>query len=117
MAGDGADTQCVCSPLALLTVSDMNQALKLLDWPSPINKSSQKTIQGLHQLNLAFKKLSVFQHPAGSTTVTVTLPSSEVSGPLLPFKVMAKEIDIRFRYHFEGDRPTNNLEKVSTPRP
>ena len=49
--------------------------------------------------------------------VTVTLPSSEVSGPLLPFKVMAKEIDIRFRYHFEGDRPTNNLEKVSTPRP
>src|SRR5437762_12089558 len=111
MAGDGADTQCVCSPLALLTVSDMNQALKLLDWPSPINKSSQKTIQGLHQLNLAFKKLSVFQHPAGSTTVTVTLPSSEVSGPLLPFKVMAKEIDIRFRYHFEGDRPTNNLEK------
>jgi RAD50-interacting protein 1 len=97
-------------------ISDMNEALKLLDWPSQINKSSQKTIQGLHQLNLAFKKLSVFQQPTGSATATVILPSGEASGPLLPFKVMAKGIDIRFRYHFEGDRPTNNLEKVSNIR-
>jgi RINT-1 / TIP-1 family len=91
---------------------DMNHALKLLDWPSQLNKSSQKTIQGLDQLRLAVKKLSVFQKPAGATTATVMLPSSEASGPLLPFKVMAKEIDIRFRYHFEGNRTTNNIEKV-----
>lgn len=93
----------------------MNHALKLLDWPNQINKSSQDTIQGLAQLNLAFKKLSVFQQPAGSATATVTLPSSEAYGPLLPFKVMAKDIDIRFRYHFESNRPTNNLEKVKSP--
>lgn len=116
MGGNGTNTQRVCSLLVSLIISDMNQALKLLDWPSQINKSSQRTIQGLHQLNLAFKKLSVFQHPAGSITATVTLPSSEASGPLLPFKVMAREIDVRFRYHFEGDRPTNNLEKVSHVR-
>lgn len=90
----------------------MNYALKLLDWPTQFNKSSQKSLEGLVQLKLAFKKLSVFHHPEGSGTATVTLPSSEVSGPLLPFKVMAKDVDIRFRYHFEGDRSTNNLEKV-----
>lgn len=94
---------------------DMNNALKLLDWPNQFNRSSQNTILGLAQLNLAFKKLSVFQQPAGSTTATVTLPSSEASGPLLPFKVMAKDIDVRFRYHFESNRPTNNLEKVKSP--
>ena len=92
----------------------MNQALKLLDWPNQISDTkSEKTLEGLSQLNLAFKKLVVFQQPSGSATSTVSLPSSEASGPLLPFKVMSKEIDIRFRYHFEGDRTTNNIEKVS----
>ena len=93
----------------------MNQALKMLDWPSQVKQSSQQTVQGLALFNQAFRKLSVFQHPAGSATATVTLPSSDVSGPLLPFKVMAKEIDLRFRYHFESNRPTNNIEKVNSP--
>ena len=30
---------------------------------------------------------------------------------LLPLEVMAKPLELRFRYHFEGDRPTNKLDK------
>ena len=32
---------------------------------------------------------------------------------LLPLEVMAKPLELRFKYHFEGDRPTNKLDKVS----
>jgi len=94
-------------------ISDMNHALKLLEWPNPLPKNATRKNEGLIQLKLAFRKLSVLQQPSGSSRATVTLPASHVSGPLLPFKIMAKEIDIRFRYHFEGNRPTNNIEKVT----
>ena len=33
---------------------------------------------------------------------------------LLPLEVMAKPLELRFRYHFYGDRPTNRLDKVSS---
>ncbi|KAF3938505.1 hypothetical protein ABW19_dt0206149 [Dactylella cylindrospora] len=32
-------------------------------------------------------------------------------GPLLAFTALSKAFALRFRYHFEGDRPTNKLEK------
>ena len=31
---------------------------------------------------------------------------------LLPLEVMVKPLVLRFKYHFEGDRPTNKLDKV-----
>ena len=31
---------------------------------------------------------------------------------LLPLEVMTKPLELRFQYHFEGDRPTNRLDKV-----
>ena len=31
---------------------------------------------------------------------------------LLPLEAMVKPLEIRFQYHFEGDRPTNRLDKV-----
>jgi hypothetical protein len=90
----------------------MVQALKVLEWPNSIKRSSPRTQEGLSQLTLAFKKLAVFHQPHGSTPATITLPSSDTSGALLPFKVMAKDIDIKFRFHFESNRSTNNIEKV-----
>ncbi len=32
--------------------------------------------------------------------------------PLLPFEVLVKPLALAFRYHFEGDRPTNRVDKV-----
>ena len=31
---------------------------------------------------------------------------------LLPIQLMLKPFNIRFRYHFYGNKPTNNLQKV-----
>jgi hypothetical protein len=97
--------------LFMLIYSDMTEALKLLDWPNQIT-ASHRTSEGLAKLNVAIKKLSVFQPSGNSMATIVMLPSSDASAPLLPFKIMTTEIEIRFRYHFEGNRPTNNLEKV-----
>ena len=35
---------------------------------------------------------------------------------LLPLEVMVKPLELRFKYHFEGDRPTNKLDKVLSYR-
>lgn len=32
---------------------------------------------------------------------------------LLPLQVMMKPLELRFEYHFQGDRPTNKIDKVS----
>lgn len=31
---------------------------------------------------------------------------------LLPLEVLCRPLELRFRYHFEGDRPTNRVDKV-----
>jgi hypothetical protein len=31
---------------------------------------------------------------------------------LLPLEVMVKPLELRFRYHFDGDKPTNRPDKV-----
>ena len=33
---------------------------------------------------------------------------------LLPLEAMVKPLELRFRYHFEGDKPTNRLDKVGS---
>src|SRR5271168_3054492 len=90
--------------------SDLNRALKLLNWPNELSISPQRRAEGLSQLKEAFKKLLVFQQPESGES-SISLPN-DTFGSLLPFKVMAKDIDIRFRYHFEGNRSTNDIEKV-----
>ena len=40
-------------------------------------------------------------------------PKGEEPLVLLPLEVMAKPLELRFKYHFEGDRPTNKLAKVN----
>lgn len=36
---------------------------------------------------------------------------------LLPLEVMVKPLEIRFQYHFSGDRPTNKPDKVGVIDP
>lgn len=42
----------------------------------------------------------------------VNTPSGEKDG-LYPLQALVEPISIRFKYHFEGSRVTNKLEKVS----
>ncbi|KAI9829595.1 MAG: hypothetical protein M1819_006100 [Sarea resinae] len=38
-------------------------------------------------------------------------PPSAAPPILFPFEVLSKPLELRFRYHFEGDRPTNRIDK------
>jgi hypothetical protein len=57
--------------------------------------------------------------------ISDTLPNRELTGRdidvkqqgaeppiLLPLEVMVHPLDLRFKYHFSGDKPTNRLDKV-----
>lgn len=50
--------------------------------------------------------------------------SQETAGPhgeeplvLLPLEVMVKPLELRFRYHFDGGKPTNRPDKVPLTAP
>ena len=43
--------------------------------------------------------------------------AGEVSPALLPLEVMVHPLALRFRYHFEGDKQTNRLDKVQYSLP
>jgi hypothetical protein len=36
---------------------------------------------------------------------------------LFPLEVMVHPLDLRFKYHFSGDKPTNRLDKVTISMP
>jgi hypothetical protein len=41
-------------------------------------------------------------------------PGSTIQPPVLfPLEVMVHPLELRFKYHFNGDKPTNRLDKVS----
>jgi hypothetical protein len=42
----------------------------------------------------------------------VDIPSSEEEG-LYPLQALVEPISLRFKYHFEGSRLTNKLDKVN----
>ena len=90
--------------------TDFEQTLTKMQWPKsdiPLQGSLQKEwVDGV-------KKLLELQEPElhERDSQDPEHPSKEESLVLLPLEVMAKPLELRFRYHFEGNRPTNKLDK------
>lgn len=40
------------------------------------------------------------------------MPIAQEPLVLLPLEVMIKPLELRFKYHFDGDKPTNRVDKV-----
>lgn len=61
------------------------------------------------------RKLLELQEPELKAKDSRTADSTKGEEPLvlLPLEVMTKPLELRFKYHFECDRPTNKLDKVS----
>jgi RAD50-interacting protein 1 len=89
---------------------DMIRVLRLLNWPSKFIESPT-SLTLLTELKSAFSKTLVLEQHLYSMKRTVN--SLEEPTPLLSFKVLVRDIDVHFRYHFEGNRATNNIEKVN----
>ena len=90
---------------------DFEVTLKKMQWPG-----KDVTLEGRleQEWSDGVKKLLDLQAPELKARDN---QSAEIIGKedplvLLPLEVMAKPLELRFKYHFEGERPTNRLDKV-----
>lgn len=89
---------------------EFEETLKRMRWPG-----TDVALQGPleEEWTKGVKKLLELQEP--ELKARDMSESSPIDEPLilLPLAVMAKPLELRFKYHFEGDRPTNRTDKVT----
>lgn len=90
--------------------SDLEQVLKKIRWPTP-----QAAIPGHLQdeWETAIAKLLDLQMPELEGISYSSRPDAKNKLPavLFPFEVLVQPLEMRFRYHFEGDKPTNRIDR------
>ncbi|KAF2200617.1 RINT-1 family protein-like protein [Delitschia confertaspora ATCC 74209] len=90
--------------------SDLEKVLKKIGWPTP-----KATVPGHLQdeWQAAVGKLLELQLPELDGIDYSTGSASQIKLPavLLPLEVLVEPLEMRFRYHFEGDRPTNRIDR------
>ena len=94
--------------------SDFEATLKKMGWPR-VDISMDESLE--QEWNQGVKKLLELQEPElkARDNQETKRYSVEEQLVLLPLEVMARPLELRFKYHFEGERPTNRLDKVSLP--
>ncbi|KAL2039510.1 hypothetical protein N7G274_007782 [Stereocaulon virgatum] len=90
--------------------SDFEATLKKMQWPGKDVTLDGDLEQEWHD---GVKKLLELQEPElkARDNQESEKASREEQLVLLPLQVMMKPFELRFKYHFEGDRPTNRLDK------
>jgi RAD50-interacting protein 1 len=91
---------------------DLEGVLKKIKWPVVVDKLLGETAEDWKQ---SVEKLLLLQEPELEERQDEVLSPCRQSDTeetvLLPLAVMVKALELRFRYHFEGDKPTNRPEK------
>ncbi|CAF9912472.1 MAG: hypothetical protein ALECFALPRED_008124 [Alectoria fallacina] len=90
--------------------SEFEATLRKVQWPG---KDITLNGQLEREWTDGVKKLLELQEPELKAKDGQTADNAKGEEPLvlLPLEVMAKPLELRFKYHFEGDRPTNKLDK------
>ena len=94
--------------------SDFEATLKKMGWPrADVNIDEHLE----REWSEGVRKLLELQEPElkAKDNQDIRNNSTEEQLVLLPLEVMVKPLELRFKYHFEGDRQTNRLDKVSQP--
>ena len=84
----------------------LEAVLKKINWPSPAVAIPDSLYNDFQS---AVRKLLDLQVP-DLEAQDQTNSSTQQPLVLLPFKVMVQPLELGFRYHFEGDKPTNRLD-------
>lgn len=94
--------------------SDFEATLKKMGWPRADISVDERLER---EWNEGVRKLLELQEPElkARDNQDTKKHSTEDQLVLLPLEVMVKPLELRFKYHFEGERQTNRLEKVSLP--
>lgn len=86
--------------------ADLVALLSSIKWPNPVETVTQDKWS---EWSSCIIKLLALQKPELETSELDNNVNN--AAVLLPFEVMVEPIELRFRYHFDGDRPTNRLDK------
>ena len=94
--------------------SDFEATLRKMGWPRA-DISMGESLEW--EWNEGVRKLLELQEPElkARDNQDTKRNSTEEKLVLLPLEVMVKPLELRFKYHFKGDRQTNRLDKVSLP--
>ena len=90
--------------------SDLNKTLDQMKWPNKeLTFTGDVVAKWTHQV----ETLLDLQEPDLRRQAVGNLSSSSTPDPtvLLPLEVMVKPLELRFRYHFFGDKPTSRVDK------
>lgn len=90
--------------------ADLDQILKKIHWPTP------KAAVPSHlreDWEAALVKLLDLQTPELEGKNYASGPGHKVKLPpvLFPLEVLVQPLEMRFRYHFDGDKPTNRIDR------
>lgn len=90
--------------------SDFEESLAKMKWP---NKDADANAQLQKEWAAGVERLLELQEPELKAQEGKEDGSNakEDAIVLLPLEVMVKPLELRFQYHFDGDRPTNRLDK------
>jgi hypothetical protein len=90
--------------------SRLQQVLSKIHWPTP-KASIPPQLQD--EWDAAIVKLLELQLPELEGMTYASRPGDKVKLPpvLFPLDVLVQPLEMRFRYHFEGDKPTNRLDR------
>ncbi|KAI9680836.1 MAG: hypothetical protein M1817_004276 [Caeruleum heppii] len=103
-------TTAVWKEMRDILATELEGTLTKIHWPSPILKMNGQLLEEWEQ---QVKKLLDLQEPEllGRETAQDTEAAKRPPSSLLPLDVMMKALELRFRYHFDGERRTNRLDK------
>ncbi|KAK1917242.1 hypothetical protein P3342_012087 [Pyrenophora teres f. teres] len=90
--------------------ADLDRTLKKIHWPTP-----KATIPDhlREEWETAVIKLLDLQLPELDGMSYATGPGDKVTLPpvLFPVQILVQPLEMRFRYHFDGDKPTNRIDR------
>ncbi|SCV72603.1 BQ2448_4140 [Microbotryum intermedium] len=93
------------------------QRVEALGWPQPIKEPLDDYDQATADFKASFTDLLILEniqikHPLPSSSNTVT---TQPARPLLALAPLVHPLLLRFRWHFDGDRNTNRIDKPEYP--
>ncbi|KAM3583169.1 hypothetical protein VKS41_004920 [Umbelopsis sp. WA50703] len=87
------------------------ETLQALQWPVPLKPPySMQIKEQVKAFERAFSDLLILQQPMEDIGINQAEQDTKYQ-PLLPISIMMSAFSLRFRFHFEGSRPTNRLDK------
>ena len=82
-----------------------------IKWPTPDGVITQDRWPDWSSCMLKLLELQKPELEASELDSSSSSSSSNKAIVLLPLEIMVRPIEVRFRYHFDGDRPTNRIDK------